>query len=396
MRSANARLLALVNESTATAVEEGEAPGSLQRGAAQSGPPQWLPGAEPVTMCMSCDHEVPESEQLCPNCGVEPTVVHRCLYCKRLQSIDHLRCYYCSTPMAVLPPEAPIRPQAPKPETAFRRSLRVAARIVTPQLAVAVLVVLILTSSFSKSKSRSRFSLVDNSPMGQSYALTDAPLLQDASPQAAVVARLRPREVVDVFACEFDAAGNNWFGVVSRSDKHEGYVLAKDVAAPRAADPERGAKALRHSLLALGNPAALPAAEAAVEYYRDVFPSSAYVDELRWLLTERKRRLAEHPRNGQDALGGSNGFYAKVAATDEGFADSSPETSASAVPESETSSRRSSRSSHSPSGKKTGRSDNSRPLKIGVVGGSLSSPQSGPSRASGELAGAATSANRLP
>jgi len=380
------RLLALVNEpaeanpgGTDTAVGAEVAVASLNGDAARPHEPEWIAGAEPVIMCMSCNHEFPVgSEERCPECSVALTVVHRCPKCERLQSLEHLSCFYCRSPL-VVSAAAPRRltPTYDPYESRFRRWLRVGARILTPQLAVAILILLILAGSFSNSKTASRFSLLDKSPMGQSYVLNNASLRQDASFQSPVVTQLRSPEIVDIFDCASDAAGNHWFGIASRSSKSEGYVLAQDVAAPRATNPEKGASALRHSLLALGNPAALPAAEAAVEYYQDVFPSSAHVDELRWLLAERRRRLGEHPKSRRASLTGEKGFYVNVALASDDFAGSAPEAPAQLLPEAEgASSRHSSRLSRGRS-KKTGRSDYSAPLKIGVVGGSLSSPGSG-------------------
>ncbi len=357
------RLLALVNEraeanpgGTDTAVGAEVAVASLNGDAARPHEPEWVTGAEPVIMCMSCNHEFPVgSEERCPECSVALTVVHRCPKCERLQSLEHLSCFYCRSPLVVSAPAPGRLTQTYDPyESRFRRWLRVGARILTPQLAVAILILLILAGSFSNSKTASRFSLLDKSPMGQSYVLNNASLRQDASFQSPVVTQLRSPEIVDIFDCASDAAGNHWFGVASRSSKSEGYVLAQDV-----------------------NPAALPAAEAAVEYYQDVFPSSAHVDELRWLLAERRRRLGEHPKSRRASLTGEKGFYVNVALANDDFAGSAPEAPAQLLPEAEgASSRHTSRLSRGRS-RKTGRSDYAAPLKIGVVGGSLSSPGSG-------------------
>jgi hypothetical protein len=391
MGNASARLLGLIDKRIEARQREtvAERLASLTGDLARPHAPEWVAGAEPVIMCLSCNHEFPAgSEERCLGCGVMLTVVHRCPTCERLQSLEHLSCFYCRTPLVVSPPALPLLTPARNPyERGVRRWLRVGARIITPQLAVAVLILLILAGSFSNSKTTSRFSLLDKTPMGHSYVLNHASLRQEASLQAPVVTQLRSREVVDIFDCASDALGNHWFGVISRGSKSEGYVLVQDVAPPRATDPEKGARALRHSLLVLGSPAALPAAEAAVEYYQDVFPSSTHVDELRWLLAERKQRLGRHPKGRRGSLTGEEGFYVDVALASDNFADSAPEAPAQLLPQAKSaSSRHSSRLSRGRA-RKTGRSGHSAPLKMGVVGGSLSSPNSGPSPAS-----AATSA----
>src|SRR2546422_2730256 len=297
------RLLALVNEraeanpgGTDTAVGAEVALASLNGDAARPHEPEWIAGAEPVIMCMSCNHAFPVgSEERCPECSVTLTVVHKCPKCERLQSLEHLSCFYCRSPLVVSAPAPGRLTQTYDPyESRFRRWLRVGARILTPQLAVAILILLILAGSFSNSKTASRFSLLDKSPMGQSYVLNNASLRQDASFQSPVVKQLRSPEAVDIFDCASDALGNHWFGVISRGSKSEGYVLVQDVAPPRATDPEKGARALRHSLLVLGNPAALPAAEAAGGYYLDVVPCSTHGDRIRWLLAGCEQEFGWH------------------------------------------------------------------------------------------------------
>src|SRR5881396_3311972 len=185
MRNTSARLLALVNErreanpgGTDTAVSAERLLASLDSDAARPHGPEWIAGAEPVIMCMSCNHQFPAgSEERCPKC-------------ERLQSVEHVSCFYCRTPLAVLPPAPPrLTPVRSSYERGFRRWLRVGARIITPQLAVGILILLILGSSFSKSKTSSRFSLLDKTPMGHSYVLNKASLRQEASLQAPIVAQ---------------------------------------------------------------------------------------------------------------------------------------------------------------------------------------------------------------
>src|SRR2546422_9760234 len=152
MRNTSARLLALVNErreanpgGTDTTVSAERVLASLNSDAARPHAPEWIAGAEPVIMCLSCNHEFPAgSEERCLACGVMLTVVHRCPTCERLQSLEHLSCFYCRTPLVVSPPALPLLTPVRSPyERGFRRWLRVGARILTPQLAVAVLILLI-------------------------------------------------------------------------------------------------------------------------------------------------------------------------------------------------------------------------------------------------------------
>src|SRR6266513_6008596 len=124
------RLLSLVNEpaeanpgGTGTAVGAEVALASLNQDAARPHEPEWIAGAEPVIMCMSCNHEFPGgSEERCPECSVTLTVVHRCPKCERLQSLEHLSCFYCRIPLAVSPPALPLLTPVRNPyERGFRR-----------------------------------------------------------------------------------------------------------------------------------------------------------------------------------------------------------------------------------------------------------------------------------
>jgi hypothetical protein len=85
--------------------------------------------------------------------------------------------------------------------------------------------------------------------------------------------------------------GNRWFRIISKN--LSGYVRTQEVAPPKGLTPEKGFEALRHSLLGLDDPVLLGEATKAVENYRDTFPASPHIDEVRWLLAERTRDLAE-------------------------------------------------------------------------------------------------------
>src|SRR5437773_3639789 len=63
---------------------------------------QWVAGAEPVALCMSCKARFePGSAEICPKCQVTLSSIRSCPKCQRFQSAEHLRCPYCSTSFVV-------------------------------------------------------------------------------------------------------------------------------------------------------------------------------------------------------------------------------------------------------------------------------------------------------
>jgi hypothetical protein len=244
---------------------------------------RWLPGAEPVALCMSCQAEFePGTVEVCPKCQVGLSFLRNCPRCQRSQSASHLRCVYCRTSFLA-------GDEAGADETglykASRRQASYPAAVVLGSVlaAAAVVGVVVYTRLTPPSKPKG--------PIGQSYILGDAALRRDPSLRAPLIKDLHSPQIVIITDYVFDRLGNHWFGISSQG--LSGYVLARELAPPKPREAETGSAVLRHSLLALEDPAVLPEAEAAVDYYQRVFLGSPHVDELRWLLAETTRKLAD-------------------------------------------------------------------------------------------------------
>jgi hypothetical protein len=366
-------LLASAIERTGASLEASSRPATRQDVAPLANS-KWVEGAEPTTMCFGCQSEFPAgSSEFCPTCSVTLSVVHKCPKCNQLQSAQHLSCYYCGNALVIAPPVRRQAAQVYNPShDRVRRWVRIGVGIVSPQLAVAVLIFFLFFSSWLKPKS----------VMGQSYVLDRASLHQQASFDAPVVTELRAHEAVEVLDCAFDAMGNHWFAVSSHGTKPEGYVLAQEISPPKAKTADGGSTALRHSLLALEDPAVLPEAVAAVDHYRDLYPDSTHVDELRWVLAEKTQRLAGRSRGRQVLLSRAKDLYAKVALGNGRFADSARTAMTQLAADAESNDSLSSQNAgtRSPSSrarsKNARRADGSGALKISVVGATASSPGS--------------------
>jgi hypothetical protein len=85
------------------------------------------------------------------------------------------------------------------------------------------------------------------------------------------------------------------------------YLPAADVSAPRAVEANEGANALKFYLSGMETAQAANDAVGAVEDYAKTFPGDQHLDELRWLLAERLRLLAQR--------GGSQGAEFRRQAT---------------------------------------------------------------------------------
>lgn len=280
----------------------------------KSAPPlegKWVPGAEPLALCMSCNATFPLDITVCPKCGVGLSVVRKCPSCERIQSAQHVVCIYCADSFMLESGlglsgetfEKPLHEYALRPIIAL----------------LGVLVILSATISiFLYLRRKGVFEPAP--PAGQSYVLVDTSLRQKASLDSPPVKDLKSSEILDIADYTVDAAGNRWFQ--ASSEGITGYVLIEDVAPPKTAHPEKGYALLRHSLLGLENPALVPEATQAVEYYRRRFPSSPHRDELIWLLAERARSLARDASERESLLGRARELYGKLAEGNSEYAES--------------------------------------------------------------------------
>ncbi len=272
---------------------------------------KWVPGAEPLALCMSCDATFPLDITVCPKCGVGLSVVRKCPSCGRIQAAQHVVCIYCANSFMLesglgLSDETF---EEPLHEYALRPIIALLGALVILSATIAIFLYLRRKGVFEPAP-----------PPGQSYVLVDTSLRQKASHDSPPVKDLKPSEILDIEDFTVDAAGHRWFQ--ASSEGITGYVLIEDVAPPKTAHPEKGYALLRHSLLGLEDPALVQEATLAVEYYRRRFPGSPHGDELIWLLAERARSLAGGASERESLLGRARELYAKLAGGNSEFAES--------------------------------------------------------------------------
>lgn len=263
---------------------------------------KWAPGAEPLALCMSCNATFPPESTECPQCHVALSSVRKCPHCERIQSAQHVSCIYCANSFLQ---EEGLGPVAAGPIARQRELSRLELRIT-----LAGAVVLAVLAGFALYK-RHRTPQRPQGPIGQSYVLRPTSMRSRASLDAPPIMDVQPGEIVNITDYAIDAMGNRWFRVTAHDIS--GFVRTQEVAPPKGTDPENSFVVLRHSLLGLDDPAVLPEASAAVDYYRRAFPGSLHADEVRWLLAEQTRELAERTGRPSALLANAREQYERIA-----------------------------------------------------------------------------------
>jgi len=274
----------------------------------------WAPGAEPMAICMSCNSTFPPHFAECTNCQVALSVVRKCPACGKVQSAHHVTCIYCADSFLR---EEGLIPAGPGPIS--RRTERAEQRL--RRMAMAALAAIVLAGAGLILR---RITLEETfEVMGETYVLGPISMRTKASTDAPPVKDLKPSDVVTIYGYTHDMVGNRWFRV--RSGEINGFLRAQEVAPPKSSDPEKGFEILRHSLMALEDPQVLTQAKQAVDLYHATFPASTHFDELRWLLAERTRELAEGSRS-PEMTGSARKIYEEIAAGQGEFSDRARET----------------------------------------------------------------------
>jgi len=262
---------------------------------------KWAPGAEPLAICMSCSSTYPPDTAECPNCHVSLSVVRKCPSCGRVQSAQHFACIYCANAFVREEGLRPLAsgPLARKRESAQRRFLIVGAIALSVGVAVGLALYLL------RSPTGGPLPVI-----AQSYVLHPCSMHTSPSPDAAPAKDFQGSEIVEITDYAIDMMGNRWFRITSEGVG--GYIRTQDVAPPKARNPEKGFEALRHWLLGMDDSSALDEAQQAVDYYRSTYPASPHGDEIRWLLAERTRTLAEGSDQRHTLLVSAREQYEKI------------------------------------------------------------------------------------
>jgi hypothetical protein len=250
---------------------------------------------------MSCNATFAADMIECPHCQVGLSLVRKCPKCERIQSAQHISCIYCADSFLAQDGEGVLArgPIARRREAASRRATILGFG------ALAVVVAAGVGLYFLR-----RPPDPSKVTAGQSYTLRPTSLRARPAPDAPPIKDLEPSEVVNITGAAVDAVGHRWFRV--KGQDVSGFVSVQDVSPPKATDPERGFELFRHYLLGLEDPDVLGDAKAAVDYYRSVFPGNPHTDEMRFLLAEKTRELAQYSRQRRALLARAREQYEEI------------------------------------------------------------------------------------
>lgn len=280
--------------------------------------PQWVQGAEPVALCLSCNSTFPPDTRECPQCHVGLSLIRRCPVCERTLSANHLTCIYCATSFVRDISFVP----AGGPGALRDVELHHWYRWIAVVAAVSVVVVLAGVYWLRWAKPRPAVML------GQSYVLVATSVRANPSLGAPPIKDLAVSEIVNITGFEIDGMGKRWFQI--SAGEMTGYVRTEELSPPKGVDADKTFEALRHSLLGLNDPDVVPAAVEAVDFYRRAFPESLHGDDVAWLLAERARELAARGGERRPALlGVARTHYEIVAKGESDFAPRARQTLAS-------------------------------------------------------------------
>ncbi len=237
-------------------------------------------------ICGVCDAEYPVNTTECPKCNSPLSLVRRCPECGRILSAKHKSCLYCKASFLREEGVAPEALASLPIGTTTAADAKKRRRAVLVSVGVFLLVVFL-----------GLYGTVANLRKGgqevaaTSYILSGAPLKLQPNENAGTAKKLEAGTVVSLTGMALGSEGNRWY--VLREADVDRFLAVTDVAPPKIRLPELGSQMLRAWLLAFRDPALIPEADSAVNYFCSNFGPSPRCDELRWLAAERFRVMAE-------------------------------------------------------------------------------------------------------
>ncbi len=278
---------------------------------------EWKSGTDAIAMCMICGGEYAADTELCPDCNVSLSVVRRCPSCSRIVSFQHTKCVYCRVPFTHEAPKSllsgDIIPEMPRAPNQGQRRFRAAAVSI-----VTFIIVFTLGITFLRRTNQPSFPA---HVVAKSYALRPLVLRHAPSPSASSVDSVAAGSTVDITGFPNGDRGQRWITVQWKNAS--AYAQANELAPPKPLEVD-GADVLKYYLLGMETEV-IDEAVKAVDYYSRAFPGDVHGDELRWVLAERLRSLAQHGGSGEavalrrranqqyEQLMASNGRFAEKA-----------------------------------------------------------------------------------
>lgn len=283
----------------------------------KSGTDEWKSGTEILALCMICGAEYSIGTSVCPDCNVSLSMVRRCPNCHRIVSAKHVKCVHCRTPFTSESPEELSQEELPKTQSPPTLSER------TKKFRAAAVSIVVFVIVFSLGLVFRHLNAPSSSVhiIAKSDVLHNTQLRRSPSLGSAVVGTLAAGASVDLTGFREKDQGRwmtlNWNNAVA-------YVLSSDLTPPMAVDADEGANALKFYLSGLEASESVDAAEKAVDYYAQAYPTNPHRNELRWILAERLKTLSldggskgsalRHEANEQyEKLATTNGDYAEKA-----------------------------------------------------------------------------------
>lgn len=249
---------------------------------------EWKSGTEALALCMICGGEYQPGTRECPDCHVSLSVVRRCPNCHRIVSAKHTRCVYCRSSFThdlAKDASSTDQPVVEGPVTLSKgiRRFRAAAVSIGTFIFVFCLGLAFLHQVNHQ-----------NSPahiIAKSIVLQSAQLRRTPSSNSSVVGEIAPGTTVNITGFREGDEGR-WMAL--DWNKTVAYLPVGVLAAPKAANAEEGANALKFYMLGMETAESVDESIKAVDYYAKTYPGNAHTEELRWTLAERARILSQH------------------------------------------------------------------------------------------------------
>lgn len=266
---------------------------------------KFIPNAPAYALCMICDTKHPSDTDTCPKCHSPLSVVRKCPDCGKVVSSKHQGCIYCGASfLLVNHPEMKDLPVAAPPKRSGDDAEQ-RRRAILVSVGVFLIVVL---AGLATIMMRSRSSVPEFA--ASTYVTHPSPLRLQANETAGTASTVPTGTVLRLTRMAVDPEGHRWFAV--QKDGSEEFVAVGDVAPPKAHQSEAGAQMLRAWLVSFNNPDMASEAVNAVAYFCAQFPNSPRCEELRWVLAERLRHLAQRT-DDPELLSRSRELYQAVA-----------------------------------------------------------------------------------
>ncbi|PSH05236.1 MAG: hypothetical protein CXZ00_03550 [Acidobacteria bacterium] len=216
------------------------------------------------------------------------SVVRRCPECNRIVSAQHTKCIHCGTPFQYGQTKN-LQPAHVLPNTSYnaknkmKRQFRAAAVSIVTFSFVFVLGLRFMRHIGGQSTAQAQVIATSN-------MLHAAQFRSSSSLNSSIVGEAESGKPIQLTGCLEGERGQRWLKVAWNNSIV--FVQLKDVTPPKVLEPA-GADILKFYVAGMESPSIVKDAVSAVESYIRMFPSDSRNGELRWVLAERIKYLAQ-------------------------------------------------------------------------------------------------------